>query len=352
MHIHVPIKTGLRKSCLISTFSLLALGLPSAALSEHSPPHGEAFSDPDYVVKMDAEWIAQKVKYDKEVGDADLVISLGQQTYPALHEYVEQYAAEKGIKIVIQQGTCGVTAKRLSNKSINMGAHCCPPGQTDRLPGLKFHTIGIGPIALVTNTENPVTNLTTDEARDIFGGEHVYWSEVPGTEGFKFLSKPIEPVVRLHCKKRPGHWKLMLGNADLFSPRAHSVGIIPDMIKQVSESKTAIGYETLFMLKVHEKKGKVKILMIDGHHPGDLNYAQQGKYPFYRTYNLTSWQNDGKQGELAEDLINNMIQYLENNSEKLGIVPATRLRLAGWKFMGDELIGEPGGADVTSEHKH
>jgi ABC-type phosphate transport system substrate-binding protein len=223
--------------------------------------------------------------------------------------------------------------------------------KTDRLPGLKFHTIGIGPLALVTHPDNPVTNLTASEARDIFSGEHVFWSEVPETEGFKFSTKPIEPVVRLHCKKRPGHWKLLLDNADLFSPRAHSVGVIPDMIKRVSENKTAIGSETLFMLKVHKNQGPVKILKIDGHHPNDLENVQLGKYPIYRSYNLTTWENDGKQGELATELIKNIVQYIEKNSVQLGIVPISKLRSAGWKFRGDELIGEPDSTAVISENK-
>jgi ABC-type phosphate transport system substrate-binding protein len=350
MHFYTPEKTRPSTFYLILTFSILTLGHSSTALGEHSPPTGQAFSDPNYVVKMAPEWINQEVKYDEKVGEADLVISLGQQTHPAFHKYVEQYAAEKGIKIVQQLGTCGATAKKLAKKSVNIGNYCCPPGKTDRLPGLTFHTIGIAPMALITHPDNPVTNLTTSEARDIFSGEHVYWSEVPGAKEFKFSKKTIEPVARLHCKKRPGHWKHILDNPDLFSPRTHTVGIIPDMIKRVSEKKTAIGYESLFMLKFHEKKGPVKVLEIDGHHPDDLNYVQQGKYPFYRTFSLTTWKNDGKQA-LAEELINSLMQYIEKNAEQLGTVPVSKLRSAGWKFRGDELVGEPDGTAVISENK-
>jgi ABC-type phosphate transport system substrate-binding protein len=328
----------------------LCLILPGMAYcGEHD--HSNAFGDPDYVVKIDPEWQSKTISHDRSVGEADMVISLGQQTYPALHQFVEEFAAKRNIRIVIQQGTCGVSAKKLSKKEIDIGAFCCPPGNTDRLPGLEFHTIGISPIALIANPANPITNLTTTEARSIFSGKTISWSEVPVENEIELPGKSIQPVVRLHCKKRPGHWRHLLDNEDQFSPDIREVGVIPDMIKQVADNEAAIGFETVFMLEVYKDKGKVKILNIDDHDPADLQPLLAADYPLYRTYNLSTWTGAQTKNELAHDLVTAITQFIEDHGERYGILASSRLRTAGWKFRGDELTGEPDGEDIFSEHQ-
>ena len=121
------------------------------------------FSDPSGKMEMDAAWLDQPIQYDKKSGDVDMVVTLGQQTYPALRSFIEEYARDNGLKVSIEPGSCGVTAKKLRRKSADVGAYCCPPGKTDRLPGIVFHTIGIAPIALVTRPDNPVENLTLQD---------------------------------------------------------------------------------------------------------------------------------------------------------------------------------------------
>jgi len=310
-----------------------------------------AFANPDYIVNMDEKWEGRSIIHDEKAGKADLVISLGQVTYPALHQFIEEYADRKGIKIVMQQGTCGVSAKKLSRKAIDVGAFCCPPGKTDRLPGIEFHTIGIAPIALITNPDNEFSGLSLSEVRKIFSGDTVKWSEVSAENNIRLPQKDIQPVVRLHCKKRPGHWRHILDTEDMFSPRIREVGVIPDMIKEVAETKSAIGFETEYMLEVHKKNGEVKVLKIDGHHPSDLQNLLFAGYPFYRTFNLTTWSGTGRDSMLSKDLVESIKKHIQTDGYKYGMISSENLRLAGWKFRGDELIGEPDGNEIFSEHQ-
>jgi phosphate transport system substrate-binding protein len=330
--------------------AVLCFTMPGLVYSEE-PDNSNAFGDPDYVVKMDPEWQSKPIKHDKSVGEADMVISLGQQTYPVLHQFVEEFAVRKNTRIVVQQGTCGVSAKKLAKKEIEIGAFCCPPGNTDRLPGLEFHTIGISPIALIVNPKNQITGLTTTEARSIFGGKTINWSEVPVENEIELPGKNIQPVVRLHCKKRPGHWRHLLDNEDLFSPDIREVGVIPDMIKQVADNEAAIGFETVYMLEEYKDKGEVKILHIDGHDPADLQPLLSAEYPLYRTYNLSTWTGAHMNTELTRELIAGIKQFIEDHGDRYGIIPSSKLRAAGWKFHNDELTGEPDGADIFSEHQ-
>jgi len=321
-------------------------GTTDAASNNH-------FSNPESVADVGDDFASRDIQYDKEVGEADVVISLGQQTYPALHTVVEDIAHKLGIKVNVQPGSCGATAKKLLKKSVDIGTYCCPPGQIDRLPGLEFHTVAIAPIALTTNSANPINDVSIADARKIFQGEYVAWSEVPnhGDATDPITGEKIQPVVRLHCKKRPGHWRLLLDNQDQFSPRVQSVATISDMVKQVSDNKAAIGYEVPYMLKVHRDKGELKLLSIDGMQPEDLVKLLKAEYPLYRTYSMTTWSGENNKNEKAEELLAAIRDYIETNGGQYGFIPTSQLRLAGWKFRGDELVAEPDGAPLVGERE-
>lgn len=294
------------------------------------------FSDPAILTPVPDGWISKPVEYGDEPGDADLVIALGQQTYPIFHDLIPEYAKENNLNIVVKQGTCGITSGRLLKKKVDIGAFCCPPGKSDRLPGLKFHTLGIAPIALVVHPDNPLDNVSTTQAKDIFNGQISRWSEI-ATDNDKL----IKPVGRLHCKTRPGHWRSLLNRDDDFSPRLVEVGVIHDLISQVSRSASAIGWETPLMVEYHKNSGNVKMLTIDMHKPSDIAHVLSGQYPLYRTYNLTTWTKKSKTNDEALKLVEYLKNYIEKNYKDVGFIPASQLKNANWKFTEDELVSEP-----------
>jgi ABC-type phosphate transport system substrate-binding protein len=225
----------------------------------------------------------------------------------------------------------------LSKKTIDIGGFCCAPGMTDRLPGLRFHTIGIASIALIVHPENPVNNISIEEARQIFMGELYHWSQL-NTKGENL---PIQPIGRLHCKLRPGHWRSLLDNEDMFSPGLFEVGVIPDMITRVSNNITSIGYETIWMTRLLKPNGNVKTLKINGYDPEDLSDLVSGRYPLYRVYTFTTWEGEGVENPEAQKLVDFLLEQADHLRDKMNIVSSSRLREAGWKFKGDELVGEP-----------
>lgn len=294
------------------------------------------FSDPDVLAPVPEEWQSKPVEYLERHRGSDLVVALGQQSYPLFHELIQEYARTNNLKIAVEPGTCGITSGRLLKKKVDVGAFCCPPGKNDRFPGIEFHSLGISPIALVVHPDNPVTNVTSREARKLFNGEIARWSELnPAVTQF------VQPVGRLHCKTRPGHWRSLLPSGDEFSPRLFEVGVIPDMISQVLQSAGSVGWETPLMVENNQKRGKVKMLFVDGKSPLDIENVAEGNYPLYRSYSLTSWAVDSEKSRQAKKLIQFLQQYVEKIHEDIGFVPVSKLRAAGWKFKDDELIGEP-----------
>lgn len=308
------------------------------ALQTHAGPNaGPAlFSATGETVAMPQAWRDAPVDYAEKDRGFDLVISLGQQTYPALHKVIGKFAEKSNLKIKVHQGSCGISAGRLVRKKVDIGAFCCPPGKTDRLPGLRFHTVGIAPIALVTNKANPIDNVSLAQARDIFRGKHRHWDEL--LSGREFGGKRVSPVGRLHCKARPGHWHALLGGEREFSPSLFEVGVIPDMLAQIQDKADAIGYETAYMIK-HYKADKAKTISIDGMDPMNLDNLRTGKYPMYRAYSLTTWDNN--KPELSRKLIDFVTGYIEEHHGKFGFIPKSRLVAAGWQFTGEELTGAP-----------
>ncbi len=337
---HPQILLRMTCRCLLFLACLVPYPLYSAHNYADHQLRAASFSDPAIHAPVPKDWQSKSVTYNDKNKNADLVVALGQQSHPIFHKLIPEYAKKNGLKIVVKNGTCGITAGRLLRKTVDVGAYCCPPGKNDRLPGLKFHSLGISAIALIVHPDNPLSNVTTQQARDIFQGKIARWSEVNADHSSK-MKALIKPVGRLHCKIRPGHWRLMLKNDDKFSPRLFEVGVIPDMISQVANNPSAIGWEVPLMTTHHQKKGLVKMLKIDGHKPTDLEYLKSGKYPLYRSYSLTTWKKDNKTNKHALKLVRYLQEHIEKIYVGIAYVPPSELKKAGWKFLGDELIGEP-----------
>lgn len=298
---------------------------------------GRPFSPPGDVVPMPETWHAKPIA---RPAGADLALAIDQQLYPAILPLVRQFARQHGIQVALQEGTCGVAAGALADKSADVTGMCCPPGPLDRMPGVRYHTIGIAAIALIVHPSNPVSTVSLDQARRLFGGGTRSWAELP-MDGIKAgPATDIRAVTRLHCKPRPGHWRLLLDNENLFRPDMHEVPAIRDMIAEVAATPSAIGYETLWHVADNAGRGNVKPLRLGGVAPADRAALAEGRYPLYRVMNITSWQ--GKNSTLmASRLAAWLVEKAPEIDPAFGIVPAADLRRHGWVFDGDELVGAP-----------
>jgi len=333
----IPVIKGIAGAFLVAAMLLLQSGRPAYAVDEGLA--GPAFADPSYRVTMPRGWEEQPIKYEAWASGADLAVSLDQHLYGAFEPLIRQYAKKNGLKIAVNEGTCGISAGMLSRKAVDIAGFCCPAGDSDRLPGIRFHTAGIASIALIVNPANPATGVTLQEARGLFTGKYFNWSEL-SPSGWKGRPPTIRTIGRLHCKSRPGHWRLLLDNEDLFSIRLQEVGTIPDMISLVADNTGAVGYEVMWMVRRYESTGRVKPLNIDGVSPADGKAVSEGRYPLYRTLNITTWEGGLARPE-AENLKDFIIKSAQGLDPKYGVVPASALRQSGWRFEGDELVGPP-----------
>ena len=315
---------------------LFSFNLAFAATIESGP----AFSDHSHMETMPDQWTKQPLKYENMPTDLDLAITLDQHLYPALLPLIKQFGRKHNLRIAVEEGTCGISAGALLDKKVDIGGFCCPAGETDRLPGLTYHTLGIAALALIVHPDNPVIGLTLEQARDIYRGRIGNWGDLN-----KDFSQPIQTIARLHCKTRPGHWRLILDNEDLFSPSVREVSTIGDMINLARSQKSSLGYETLWMANLHAGKSGVKALAVNGITPDNERALISTQYPFYRTYNISTWSADHLRKPYADQFVNYIYDHFNDVEAKYGLISSERLRKAGWKFSGNELIDTPNQKD-------
>lgn len=349
-HTRAKTKTLIRTDRMIILYAFAAalfiglafIILSTAAHANEALLGGRAFTPPGTSIPMGADWDAQGITH-KTPKKVDLAVALDQQLYPAFGPLIEDFAKARGVKIAVQNGTCGTSAGLLSEKAADIGGFCCPPGLTDRLPGLKFHTVGIGALALITHKTNPIDNVNVDDARKLFGNDIRDWSELPMSGLKTGEHEPVRAVARLHCKIRPGHWRLILDSEQQFGWGLTEVSAIKDMVKQVSVTPGAIGYETLWHLVrlSKEDNSHVKMISVNSMMPDDNEALARNAYPLYRVFNITTWDKGPAHNKLGDELVDYLLAHTGDISPDFAILPAEILRKNGWGFDGNELISGP-----------
>lgn len=169
----------------------------------------------------------------------------------------------------------GIKAAKQGTKSREtFGFVCCPLSKEEiEKDQLIVYPLAKEPILILTHQDNPVDNLSSEQVRAIFRGDLANWSQAGGPD------KPIVVVTRLHCKKRPGHWKTILPSHKEFRQKRLNVKSAAAMIERVNDFSGAIGHTGATW--EFKPKDKIKVVTVDGVQPTAKNLAN-GTYHFYR----------------------------------------------------------------------
>lgn len=166
-------------------------------------------------------------------------------------------------------------AKQNKHDHETFGFVCCPLSQAELdKKQLKIYPLAKEPILILVNQDNPIKDLSSSQVSRIFKGEIKNWKEVGGWD------KPIVVVTRLHCKKRPGHWKTILPSANDFRKDRLNVSSANEMVKLVSDFGTAIGHTGSTW--EFAKDSRVKAITIN-HQVANAENLKKKQYPFFRT---------------------------------------------------------------------
>ncbi|MBT9536498.1 MAG: substrate-binding domain-containing protein [Nitrospirae bacterium] len=121
---------------------------------------------------------------------------------------------------------------------------------------------------IVINTANPITNLSSQQVKDIFSGKVTNWKEVGGKDN------PIKVITRLHCKDREGHWRQILPDTSFFKS-SKDVKEDQDVLLEMGKSPDTIGFISMNMINPKF----VKVISINGVKPSKSSLIDR-TYPW------------------------------------------------------------------------
>lgn len=195
---------------------------------------------------------------------------------PELEKITGRKITLYGKNSMLGQGcNAGIKTAKLSNdKRDTFGFVCCTLDDAEvKKNKINVYPLALEPVMILVNKANPVTNLSKQQVRDIFKGKITNWKQVGGKD------QAIVVVTRLHCKKRPGHWKRILPDAKLFRSERINVKSADEMSQRVSDFSGAIGH--IGSTWIFEAGNKTKPISVDGKSPTAANIKNRS-YPFYR----------------------------------------------------------------------
>lgn len=174
-------------------------------------------------------------------------------------------------------------AKQATKDKETFGFVCCPLSDEEvEKEQLIVYPLAKEPILILTRADNPLDDIGLEQVRKIFRGDITNWKEVGGPD------QSIVVVTRLHCKKRPGHWKTILPSKKEFRQERLNVKSAAAMVQRVSDFQGAIGHTgSTWKFKPEDN---VKVLSVNGIKPTAENLAN-GKYPFYRQLSAVTNRN-------------------------------------------------------------
>lgn len=163
------------------------------------------------------------------------------------------------------------------------GMTCCPLSKDEATKKkIRVFPLAQEPVLILVNKANPVNKLSTRQVRAIFKGDITNWKDVGGND------EGIVVVTRLHCKKRPGHWKTILPSHKDFREQRLNVKSAAEMVKRVSAFKGGFGHTGAAW--AFEESDQVKAIKVDGIE-GNGDNLKNKKYPFYRTLSIVTDMN-------------------------------------------------------------
>ena len=110
-----------------------------------------------------------------------ITISGSTSVGPTMEVLAQEYEKNNDVKIEVQQVGSSAGIKNTIDGTSNLGMSSRDL-KYEEAQSLDETQIAIDGIAVVTNTENKVSDLTMDQVKDIFTGKITNWKEVGGED--------------------------------------------------------------------------------------------------------------------------------------------------------------------------
>lgn len=175
-------------------------------------------------------------------------------------------------------------------------------------------------IAVIVNPENPVSNLSSEQLRQIYAGTISNWKEVGGED------EPILVVNRDEASGTREAFKTIVMQGTPFDRYATVLPGTGQVRDVVSRSKGAIGYISIGFVESKYSPNKVKSIEVDGVKPTEENVKDQ-TYPISRSlYFFTIGKPEGRAKDYI-DFVRSSEMY--DTIRDAGYLPLEQNKLVG-----------------------
>ena len=160
---------------------------------------------------------------------------------------------------------------------------------------LEQKPIGVDALVFIVNEDNPVTDLTQQQLRDIYAGKITNWKDVGGKD---------QAIVAFQRGEDSGSQtlfkKLLIQGGELMTPPSElapaAMGELVDSIADYNNSANAIGFSVYYYIDQMYSKPGLRLLAVDGVTPSNDTLAD-GSYPLCNDFYAVIHPDAGKYKE-------------------------------------------------------
>ena len=142
---------------------------------------------------------------------------------------------------------------------------------------LEQKPIGVDALVFIVNEENPVTNLTRQQLKDIYAGKITNWKEVGGSD---------LDIVAFQRREDSGSQtlfkKLLIQGGELMDPPTElaptAMGELVDSLAAYNNTANALGFSVYYYIDQMYSQPGLRLLSVDGVMPSNETLAD-GSYP-------------------------------------------------------------------------
>lgn len=214
------------------------------------------------------------------------------------------------VSVSVQFTGSGAGIEAVANGTVDIGNSSRNLKQEEKDKGLIENIVALDGIAIITDTNNPVKDITLEQLKNIYNGTITNWNEVGGND------QNIVVIGRESGSGTRAAFEEILGLKDKanYAQEIDSTGAVFGKVESI---QGAIGYVSLDV--VNES---VKALAIDGNEP-NIDNIKSGSYTLFRPFVMAT------KGEIAEqtEQVQEMFKFIKSEIgqgivKEVGLIPA------------------------------
>ena len=182
----------------------------------------------------------------------------------------------------------------------------------------KYTPIGTEAFVFFVHKDNPVTNLTTGQIKDIYSGKITNWKDVGGK------NEKIAAFQRNEGSGSQSMLKRFMGDTPIMDAPTEMVNdLMAGIIEQVADYKSktnSIGFSFRYYVEGIIKNPDIKMISIDGIAPTSEN-IRNGSYPVLTPIYAVTYEGNqnGNVNKLLEWILSDEGQHIINETGYVGI---------------------------------